>query len=312
MTETSRQLLERFPIRKSKAQKAAFRDWLCQTLREAGCDPQIEEHRSLVHSANVVVGDLDKAEVVISAHYDTCAVLPVPNFIAPRNPIVFLLYQLLLVAVIMGLAIGAEVLVLVLFDPPMWVALAVVYAILIFLIWWMLAGRANKHNVNDNTSGVITLLEVALTLPEGQRDKLALVFFDNEEKGLFGSSAFYKKHKAVMKDKLLLNFDCVSDGGHILLFPSRKLKKDSVTLVRLEKAFPSAGEKQVEIPTKGFSVYPSDQKRFPKGVGVAAFRRAKVIGYYLGRIHTGRDTVMDEGNIELLRAGVLALLSENC
>ena len=312
MTKQSQQLLEKFPIRKSKSQKAAFRDWLCQALREAGYDPQVEEDKTLVHSANVVVGDIEKAELVVGAHYDTCAVLPVPNFITPRNPVIFLLYQLLLVVVMMVLAIGAEVLVLRLFDPPMWVALAVVYAVLIFIIWWMMAGKANKHNVNDNTSGVITLLEVALSLSEDQRDKIVFVFFDNEEKGLFGSAAFYKEHKTVMKDKLLLNFDCVFDGDHILLFPSKALKKEAATIARLEKAFPSAGEKRVAIPTQGFAVYPSDQKHFPKGVGVAALHRAKVIGYYLGRIHTGRDTVMDERNIELLRKGVLALLSEHC
>lgn len=312
MTTHSQRLLREFPIRKSKSQKAAFRDWLCRALREVGFDPKVEESRGLVHSANVVAGEVDTAELVITAHYDTCAVLPVPNFITPRNPVAFLAYQLLLTVVILTLAVGAEVLVLRLFDPPMWVALAVVYAVLLFIIWWMLAGKANKSNVNDNTSGVITLLEAALSLPEEQRSKVAFVFFDNEEKGLFGSAAFYKKHKAIMKDKLLLNFDCVSDGNHILFFPSKTLKKDSATLARLERAFPSAGEKQVEIPTKGFAAYPSDQKHFPRGVGVAALNRAKVIGYYLGRIHTGRDTVMDERNIELLRLGVLSLLSETC
>lgn len=312
MTHQSQQLLAQFPVRKSGAQKAAFRDWLCRTLREAGYETKIEESKSLVCSANVVAGDIDRAELVVGAHYDTCAVLPVPNFITPRNPVIFLVYQLLLAAVMVGLAVGAEILVLRLFDPPMWVALAVVYVVLIFILWWMMAGKANKHNVNDNTSGIITLLETALSLPEEQRNKIAFVFFDNEEKGLFGSAAFYKKHKAAMKDKLLLNFDCVSDGDHILFFPSKALKKEGAVLSRLETAFPSAGEKQVEIPTKGFAVYPSDQKHFPKGVGVAALNRAKIIGYYLGRIHTGRDTVMDERNIELLRKGILTLLTENC
>ena len=305
MTEHAKTLLERFPIRKSKAQKAAFRDWLCQTLQAAGYDPTVEESRGLSASHNVVAGDPDRAEVVVTAHYDTCAVLPIPNLITPRNPVAFLAYQLLAAAIMVVLAVGAEVLVLRLFDPPVWVALAVVYAVLIFIIWWMMAGKANRHNVNDNTSGVITLLETALALPQEARPRVAFVFFDNEEKGLLGSAAFYKKHKGAMGDKLLLNFDCVGDGDHILFFPSKALRKDGACLSALEAAFPSEGSKEVTVCAKGFAVYPSDQKHFPKGVGVAALHKAPVVGYWLGRIHTARDTVLDEGNLTLLVKGLL-------
>lgn len=307
MTGASQYVLEQFPVRKSKAQKAAFRDWLCRILREAGYDPRVEESRAVVGNHNVVVGDPGRAQVTFTAHYDTCAVLPFPNFITPRNMAAFIAYQLLLALAMIALAVIAELLVLRLIDSP-WIALLAMYAALIFLIWWMLAGKANKSNVNDNTSGVVTLLEIALTLPKDQRDRAAFVFFDNEEKGLLGSAAFYKSHKAELKDKLLLNFDCVSDGDHILLFPAKALRKDPAELDRLARAFPSTEEKSIEVVRRGFAVYPSDQRHFPKGVGAAALHRAPVIGYYLSRIHTGRDTVMDQRNIELLRRGALALL----
>lgn len=308
MTEQSKYLLEHFPVRKSKAQKAAFRSWLCAELTQAGYAPITEECRSLVTSHNVVAGDPNTAEIVLTAHYDTCAVLPVPNLITPRNPVTFLLWQFLLVAVILGLAIGAEVTVIRLFDPPMWVCMAVVYAVVFFLLWWMMAGKANKTNVNDNTSGVITLLETALSLPEEARARVAFVFFDNEEKGLLGSAGFCKAHKKEIKDTLLLNFDCVGDGDHILFFPSKTLRKDSAALDRLKTAFPSIGEKSVLVCSSGWSVYPSDQKHFPRGVGVAALHKAPLVGYWLGRIHTRRDIVLDEDNITLLRRGISVLL----
>lgn len=309
MTDASRELLGSFPIRKSRAQKAAFRDWLGRALNEAGWETRVEEDKSLVYSANVTAGDPDTAEVILTAHYDTCAVLPIPNFITPRNGLVFLLYQILVAAVMLAVAIGAEELVLTLLHPPMWVALAVVYAVLLLIIWWMLGGKANKHNANDNTSGVITLLEAALALPEEARGRVALVFFDNEEKGLLGSAAFYKKHKAAMKDKLLLNFDCVGDGDHILFFPSKSLRKNTERTAELESAFAPDGNKEILVCTKGFSVYPSDQKHFPLGVGVAALHKSPGVGYWLGRIHTKRDTVLDEENVHLLTRGILALLS---
>ena len=42
MTNTAREVLQRWEIRKSKKEKEAFRQWLCQQLREAGYAPQVE------------------------------------------------------------------------------------------------------------------------------------------------------------------------------------------------------------------------------------------------------------------------------
>ena len=62
---------------------------------------------------------------------------------------------------------------------------------------------------------------------------------------------------------------------------------------------------------RGFGFYPSDQARFNRGVGVCALKKKPVLGYYMDRIHTGRDTVLMEDNIVLLRDGVLRLLDRS-
>lgn len=306
MTAETELLLNRFQVRKSAAQKAAFRDWLSGVLAGAGYGARVESGRGPLRSHNVVAGDPEKAEVVFTAHYDTCAVLPFPNLITPRNLLFFLLYQLVFCIPMFVLAIGAEVLLLVLWkDCPLWLAMTAVYLVLGFCIWWIFAGPANTHTANDNTSGVATLLEIALSLPVQDRDKVAFVFFDNEEKGLWGSSQFKKAHGKRMANTLVVNFDCVSDGDDIQFFPNRKLKKNGELLNKLERAFLSDGLKTVEV-VRGFGYYPSDQRHFPLGVGVAALHKGR-LAYWLGRIHTGRDTVFQEENIELLRRGALAL-----
>ncbi len=309
MTDASRTVLERFLVRKSKAQKAAFRDWLCRTLTDAGYAPRVDEGRYLVKNHNVVVGDPARAQVVFTAHYDTCAALPFPNFITPRNPVVFLLFQVLL-CVVMFVAAAVVTFVVALLIPALPKrALGMVWAVvLLFFCWWMMAGKANRHTVNDNTSGVLTLLEIALTLPTEDREKAAFVFFDNEEKGLFGSAAFAKRHKQELKNTPILNFDCVSDGDHILFFPTKRCRRDADAMDRLRAAFQGTEEKEVLVADTGVSIYPSDQGNFRLGVGIAAFHKNRVVGYCLGRIHTGRDTVLDERNIELLREGALAFL----
>lgn len=306
MNMATEYLLEHFQIRKSAAQKTAFRDWLTGVLTAAGYEPRVESGGSLVKSSNVVVGDPEHASVVYTAHYDTCAVLPFPNFITPRNLLLYLIYQLAVCLPMFVLAIGAEILLLVLWDDcPIGLAMVVVYAVLGFCIWWIMDGPANKHTANDNTSGVATLLEIALSLPAEARGKVAFLFFDNEEKGLLGSSQFKKSHGKRMADTLLVNFDCVSDGDSIQFFPNKRVKRDEEMLGLLEQTFLSDGSKSVEV-VRGFGFYPSDQKAFPCGIGVAALHKSW-FGSWLGRIHTGRDTVFETENIELLRRGALAL-----
>lgn len=306
MTEAAKTVLTAYEVRKTKGQKEAFRAFLCRELGKLGYEPRVESGRSLVTSHNVVAGDPEKARVLLTAHYDTCAVLPFPNFITPRNLPVFLLYQLAVAAVIFILAIAVEVALIMAFDPPLWAALLAMYAALAFCIWWMLAGKANRRTANDNTSGVIALLEMAAALPPEDRDAVCFVWFDNEEKGLFGSSAFAGAHRRVRADTLTLNFDCVGDGDYLQFFPSRAVKRDGEAMALLEAAFPSRGSKTVEV-VRGFGFYPSDQARFRRGVGVAALKKAPLIGYYMDRIHTRRDTVLEEDNVQLLCRGVLRL-----
>lgn len=306
MTEAAKTVLTTYEVRKTKGQKEAFRAFLCRELGKLGYEPRVESGRSLVTSHNVVAGDPEKARVLLTAHYDTCAVLPFPNFITPRNLPVFLLYQLAVAAVIFILAIAVEVALIMAFDPPLWAALLAMYAALAFCIWWMLAGKANRRTANDNTSGVIALLEMAAALPPEDRDAVCFVWFDNEELGLFGSSAFAAAHRRVRADTLTLNFDCVGDGDYLQFFPSRAVKRDGEAMALLEAAFPSRGSKTVEV-VRGFGFYPSDQARFRRGVGVAALKKAPLIGYYMDRIHTRRDTVLEEDNVQLLCRGVLRL-----
>ncbi len=309
MTFLSQKILTDFQIRKTKKQKESFRAWLCAELKNLGYAPRVESGN---FSRNIVVGDPEKAKVIFTAHYDTPPVLPFPNFITPRNLLWYLLYQVVILVGMFVPAIAVEIGVISLWeaalstDCPMWLAIGLVYLVMGFEIWWMMAGPANKHTVNDNTSGVLTLVEIAQALPAELRDRVCLVFFDNEEKGLLGSSGFAKAHGDVKKNGLVVNFDCVSDGDYIQFFPTKAVKKESGTPAALASAYPSTAEKTTEVVT-GFGFYPSDQAQFRRGIGVCALKKKSIIGYYMDRIHTGKDTVLMEENIHLLRDGSVRL-----
>lgn len=312
MTPTTKTVFENHQIRKSRKQKNAFIDFVQSTAATEGYSCRVE--KGYLGARNIVVGDPDTAKVVYTAHYDTCAVMPFPNFITPKCIWLYLLYQILITVVLLGLPtllmIGLCGLGLLL-NPYLTIGLAVGFG-LALPIWYLLvllelyllmAGPANKHTANDNTSGVTTLLDIMHALPANQRASVAFVFFDLEEMGLFGSAGFASKHKRLTKNTLLINFDCVSDGNNLLF----ALRKGATRYTEaIKTAFPSTETFSVEVVSKGV-FYPSDQANFARGVGVAALKKTKGGLLYMDRIHTKRDTVYEEDNIAYLTEGAVRL-----
>ena len=316
MTDESRVIFNNYQIRKTKKQKTAFIEYVKQLAESKGCKFSIES--GSFGARNIVIGDPDRAKAVFTAHYDTCPVLPFPNFITPCKIIYYVLYQILLTVGLIAAIIAAASLCTASLTVVLTLAgvglelIELVSGIVWEIVYFgglllMLFGPANKHTANDNTSGVITLIEIMSALPEEAKDSFAFVFFDLEEMGLIGSSSFAKNHSLSIQSKLLLNFDCVSDGNNILL----ALQKGAVgSAPLLEKCFVSNDDFKVEIRSKNV-FYPSDQAKFSRGVGIAALRYSKLLKTeYMSRIHTPRDTVFEEENIEFLKNCSLCLVDE--
>ena len=103
------------------------------------------------------------------------------------------------------------------------------YYVWFLCVWAVIAlvmiGPANKHNANDNTSGVVTLLEIARSLPESQRGKVCFVLFDLEEAGLIGSAAYRKAHKKASDSQLVLKSGLRGRRGSHSLLPYEKAEK---------------------------------------------------------------------------------------
>ena len=315
-------VLTQFPIRRTKAQKQAFLESVQKYAEELEYPVSVE--KGIFGVRNLIIGDPERAKYLVTAHYDTCARLPIPNLLTPFSPVLFVLYQLFVTVILslgpvlisLLLAVLTFVLGLIYGNPESGelvalITLVVFYASLslfLFLSAFLAYfGPSNKQNANDNTSGVITLLEIVRTLPKSQRHKVCFVLFDLEEKGLWGSKAYRRSHKEATDRQIVLNLDCVGDGDHIRYFPTRKLKSDRQKLTALYKACGYPGKKTIAVHEKGFGIYPSDQRLFPYGVGICALRKNKFC-YYLGRIHTKKDTVLDENNVNILRAALTSYI----
>ena len=304
MIETPMDVFRDFPVRKTKKQKQAFREAVQSYAEQLGYPCTVES--GSLGSRNLVIGNPEQADYLVTAHYDTCARLPIPNFLTPCNFWLILLWQVVLVLLILGVCILMGLGVGFLTGSGAigsWCGYLMIWVILAF----MLIGPANPSNANDNTSGVVTLLEIAKSMPDNQRGKVAFVLFDLEEAGQIGSASYRKAHKAQTDRQMVLNLDCVGDGDYLTLFPTKRLKKDRKRLTSLYKACGYFGKKSILLQEKGFSFYPSDQANFPWGVGICALnKRGKTL--YLSRIHTKKDTVLERTNVNLLRAALITYI----
>jgi len=304
MIDKPMDVLRDFPVRKSKKQKLAFRDAIQSYFMTIGYDTTIEKGK--MGAMNIVIGNHETAEYLVTAHYDTPAAMPIPNLITPCSFLPFLGYQTVLTVVIFLIALIPG-LILVRVGISAEAASRLWLLSLYALLALMLVGPANKNNANDNTSGVVTVLEIAKSMPVSDRHKVCFVLFDLEEAGLIGSSSYRKAHKKQSDNQLVLNLDCVGDGNEIVMFPTKNLKNNTDKMANLRRITGTWGEKSVSIREKGFAYYPSDQKHFPYGLGICALRKKKKI-LYMSRIHTKKDTVLEETNVNILRAALTTLI----
>ena len=309
MTQTTETVFQNHEIRKTREQKSDFIRYVQTVAKENGYRCTIQE--GAFGSRNIIVGSPETAKVIYTAHYDTCAGLPFPNFITPKNILLYLLYQTviaiqLLVYASISVFLAEFFLPLLSLEAEQASLLStLIYEIvLIGSFFFIIFGPANRHTANDNTSGVTTLLDLMLAMPAELRSQTAFVFFDFEEVGMIGSMCFAKKYKNAVKNKPLVNFDCVSDGDHIL-FAVKKTASRYIPLLK-EAYKTDARVSAVDICSEGV-FYPSDQMNFSGGIGVAAMKRTQKGLLYMNRIHTSRDTVYREENIRFLTEGSIRL-----
>ena len=298
------QITELFPVRKSAAQKKAFRQWLMAEIAEMGYSARVEQNDK-GRQQNVIVGDPEHAEVTFTAHYDTPSTILLPDLQIPRNYPVYLLWQLLIIGgmLLISFFVGAGVGLATQSGDLMILGFFGVFLVLMLL---QLNGFANKNNVNDNTSGVAALLETMARIPEENRSKVAFILFDNMEKGRKGSKAYARDHLEMQHTRFVVNADSVGVGD-VFVVSAPSLAVQLPQYAKLEKALAACPEREVRFYSSVTTRGNSDFRSFKCGVGITAYRQLGGVGLYLGDLHTARDIQADQGNIERLADAFAAL-----
>lgn len=159
----------------------------------------------------------------------------------------------------------------------------------------------------DNTSAIVTLLEIARTLPENQRHKACFVLYDLEIPGLSGSATYRNNHKAATNSQLVLHLDSVGHGDSLLMIPTKQLLKDRRKLTSLYRACGYFGRKSLLVHESSAPVFCSSSWYFPYGVGIVSVKKPKKLPYIF-RIPSDKDSDMDQTNVNILRAALTTFI----
>ncbi len=301
----------RFPVRSSKEEKDAFIEYVFEETGTSGWFTS-EEHNGVVKPSkahrNIVVGSPEDADVVFTAHYDTPRRALFPNLILPLNPALKWIYVFLPILAMLAVSIGIAFAVRSLSGlegiPARLLTIGVYLVVYFGLLLFLFRGPVNRHNRNDNTSGTAAVLSLAEKL--AGCPGVAFILFDDEEKGKKGSKAYAKYRPEIKSSRLIVNLDCVGNGGQFIVSASEAAMNDPL-FPALSAALENAGAGVYSSKKASMN---SDQKSFDKGVGVCACLFRKGIGYYTPRIHTAKDTVASPENISRLTDALASFARE--
>lgn len=300
MNRYAQRIARDYPVRRKAQEKENIRAYLIGQLRALGYDARLDDCGRAV---NIIAGDPERARIFYAAHYDTGLRELLPPIICPTRPATYALYQALtpLLALLGSFALSVGV-TFALNLPNMTLPLFIV--LLLGALAYLRFGPAEQNNLNDNTSGIAALLETAEALTPRYRGDVCFLFLDGGSGSMQGAKGFRAKYPSA-KEKPVICLDSVGSGDELLILPGKGARWNGELLDAINASFENTERKTCYDKVDGLVYYPSDNRAFKQGVAVCAVRHVK--GF--GRIAcpTGKDNVMDDENLNLLRDGLVRL-----
>lgn len=316
MSRFADRILREFPVRRTPQEKERFRLFLMGALRELGYDPKLQTREASLRRGgqvtNVVVGDLETAKLILVAHYDTGVRTLLPPLIMPTRPLTGFLYLALtpVCALLGNLLISFGIPFLITYATDYRVDLSGLVTPLFFLLLlaallYLRFGPSETHNVDDNASGVVTLLETAAALTPRYRAEAAFVFLDGGFAGMSGAKSFRARYPSA-KERPVIDVNCVARGDELLILPNRTSRWNGELLDAILDSFDGKGNKTVFLKTDSLVYYPSDNRVFRQSVSICGC--VDLRGF--GRIIMPRNAEsIDEANVGILSSGLCKLIS---
>ena len=289
-----KEVCEVYGERMHHTSKKKFRDFIYTVAKDLDYEYKIE---SGILAKNIVIGNPETAEYIITAHYDT----------PPRLPKFFVKHMLFHSLISLPLMfLGFNFLlsqIFLFFNLPM-KFINVVFPLINYLICGGLVGyalgllgNANKKNYNDNSSGILGLLNLMEKYKSDElKNKICFVLTDNEEKGLLGALYYSRKHKKALKAQTIINLDCIGNGDQFNLYYCGKNESEILKGIKESKQ-----EKYKFKSIKSGTLSMSDHIAFRKynHVCLLSVEQKNNKSLY-SQIHSINDNNINENNIDFV------------
>ncbi|HBG1882311.1 M28 family peptidase [Clostridioides difficile] len=354
--------MNKLGIRYTEDQKSKFINFIISKFREEGINLKEVSQNG---NRNVVSDNIDSAKIILTAHYDTPRRFSIGDQIIHKNMNMFRIIFIVALILIADILIVPLInLILKMLEKNIIVPIIAIIFISIgidYLFKYLVSlyykrnkrkdklnpnqqkyaykncKKANENNYNDNTSGILCLIEVAKKLniinEEKKIDSVGFVFFDNEEKGLKGSRSFVKSYHD-LESEIIINIDCIATEGDYdtisYIIGNNKNKEKTKVLVDIIKSLKNKSDeikvkRVIKIFLKNYivrvcylflcnSVTSSDHLSFTNYNALSISRKKFNLrrGNYIPNIHTNEDTKenSDPDNISRISCMILSIIRE--
>ena len=303
MTDYAALLSERFPVRKTKAQRQVFRDWLTTELKTLGYNPR-EETNGFLKARNILVGNPDKTGALFTVRTDTPARWILPDLWFPRNLVMWLFWQLLHLILLLLPALMVYLAVWQISGQNARVGL---WAFVLTYVATLLAtqfGPANRVNRGEDAD-LAAMLTLMAMIPEEDRGKASFLFT-----GWMGARAWAKEHPLPAYTRLTVVFSRIGTGKTMLLVSNKSAEK-ATGFGSLKSTWIQRGERETEHYAAMGCTLRGDRKAFRCGVSLTACHRSKLLGLWCRGGHTSSspDRQIDPENIAYVSECCAAFLN---
>lgn len=244
-----------------------------------------------VNGSNILLGDLENALIIITAHFDT-PLVSIKHYLT--NTRRFVIYstinRLALFFTYTLIYLSSTLYLLSVIStsnyPLIFFLLIIAYLLFPFL-YSLIIRLPNSNNANDNSTAVC----LALYLLEKHHGKIAVILFDQEEKGKLGSRELKSSfHLPPYDKKLFINLDSIGCKDIIFIRDDDNchLNSDSLVIAQLNVLFKES--------------LPTDYTNLPKGrridITTANGDMKNLKSQNYGYIHSKGDTEIDPKMID--------------
>lgn len=247
---------------------------------------------NLIKSNNIQTRG-DQFEILLLAHYDTVGTLLGMQLINKGLKyfgLNFKIYITIIHTIFLMLVIAIFAYLFNIMNYIEWL-----YACFFIVFFGCLFLKPNLNNMNDNSSGVITVLAIARFLLINNSEmisRIKIVFTDKEETGLWGSGLLRKEliKSCKIKNHLIINFDAIGIDGDLYVQPFDWMDKYPQLEEKLKKY---EIIKQNIKAQSDYDVFKND-----KSIGFVFLKKsAWSDGYYIPNMHTAADVNINEVHI---------------